>query len=125
VFIYHIADDPDRGEAAARVLRVIEEGEEAATSALAISQVCGYLGWRRREDVIPLFLEFVRSLPTLLKVETGLEDFLEAEEASRLGLSLRMWDDLAIAVQMRRLGIEEVYSNDGDFNPIPWVGRVF
>ncbi len=126
IFIYHMADDPNYGEAATRILKRIEEGEEAATSTLIISQVCGYLRWKRREDAIPAFLDFLRSLPSLRKVETSFDDLLEAKSTLlKLGLSWRMWDDLVVASQMRKLKISEIYSNDKDFDHIPWVKRIF
>lgn len=36
-----------------------------------------------------------------------------------------MWDDLVITAQMKRLGITEIYSNDKDFDRIPWIKRIF
>ncbi len=40
-------------------------------------------------------------------------------------LILSVCDDLILAAQMRRIGIEEVLSNDGDSDLIPWVRRDF
>lgn|GEM_PF-6390875 len=45
--------------------------------------------------------------------------------ARREGISLKMWDDLIIAAQMKREGIRIVVSNDRDFDRIDWVTRVF
>ncbi len=56
VFVYHMAGDPKYGDIAAQI---IERIEEAATSALAISQVCSYLKWKKRHDIIPIFLGFI------------------------------------------------------------------
>jgi len=126
IFIYHMAQDPRYGEVASSIIKRVEEGEEAATSTLVIVQVCSYLKWRRRSEAIPLFLNFLRSLPNLLKLETTLNDFIEAEETCRsYNLSWRMWDDMVIVAQMKRIGVEEIYSNDLDFDRIPGVRRVF
>jgi predicted nucleic acid-binding protein len=35
------------------------------------------------------------------------------------------WDDIVIASQMKRCGIDEIYSNDSDFDSIPGIKRVF
>lgn len=126
IFVYHLAGDPVYGKRAEDILVGIEEGEEASTSTLAIAQVCAYLKWKGALDTIPLFIDLLRSLPVLKKHDTLFEDFTAAyalKEETRL--SWKYWDDLVIASQMRRLGIEEIYSNDKDFDMIPGVRRIF
>lgn len=126
VFVYHMAADPIHGDRATAILTRIEGGERAATSTLVASQVCAYLKWRKRPEAIPLFLAFLRSLPTLTKVETAFVDFVEAERhLPGGGRGWRTWDDFVIAAQMKRLGLSEIYSNDSDFDSIPGVKRVF
>lgn len=126
VFIYHLAGDPEWGNISYKILKRIEEGEEAVTSTLVISQVCGYLRWRRRPDVIPKFIGFIKSLPNLIKLDTLFIDFINADElCARYNLEWRLWDDLVIASQMARLSIGEIYSNDSDFDRIPYIKRIF
>ena len=126
VFVYHMAEDPRYGDTATEIIERIENGEEAATSTLVILQVCGYLKWRGRRDVIPSFLWFLRSLPSLIKVDTTFIDFVQAQELCiKHNLNWKMWDDLVIAAQMSRLKISEIYSNDKDFDNIPGVKRIF
>jgi predicted nucleic acid-binding protein len=36
-----------------------------------------------------------------------------------------MWDDILIVAQMKRIGINEIYSNDKDFDRIPQIKRIF
>jgi len=121
-----MAEDPEYGDIASEIIKRIEGGEEAATSTLVISQVCGYLKWRRRDDVIPSFLGFLRSLPNLSKIDTVFIDFVEARELClKHRLNWRFWDDLVIAAQMNRMGIREIYSNDKDFDKIPGIKRIF
>lgn len=126
VFVYHLADDSAFGGRAGEILSAIEEGETAATSTLVVAQVCGYLRWKRLEDAIPTFIDLLRSLPSLTKEDTT---FLDVNLAYALQgatkLQWRMWDDLVIASQMRRLGIEEIYSNDQDFDAIRGIKRIF
>jgi len=126
VFVYHLADDPVYGERAAGILTSIEKGEKATTSTLVITQVCGYLKWKKMEHAIPTFITLLRSLPSLSKEDTTFLDITSAytlQEETKA--PWRMWDDLIIASQMNRLGIKEIYSNDKDFDAFPWVKRIF
>ncbi len=121
-----MAQDPRHGERATTVIKRIEGGEQVATSTLVISQVCGYLKWKKRFDVIPSFLAFLRSLPNLIKVDTTFMDFVEAQHfCVERNIAWKLWDDLVIAMQMRRLGIDEIYSNDADFDIISGARRIF
>lgn len=126
VFVYHLAGDPSHGKRAGEILLRIENGEMTSTSTFVIAQVCAYLRWKRAWDSIPVFIDLLRSLPMLEKHDTLFEDFTAAyalKEEARL--PWRQWDDLVIAAQMERLGIEEIYSNDRDFERIPKIRRIF
>jgi len=126
VFVYHLAADPSYGQKARDIIEKIEAGEKSATSTLVIAQVCSYLKWKRKENAIPVFLSFIKGLTALQKVETHMLDFEEARSIqSQFNLSWAMWDDIVIAAQMKRLNLNEIYSNDGDFDKIPWVKRIF
>jgi predicted nucleic acid-binding protein len=126
VFIYHMASDPIYGPDAEAILRKVEAGEETVTSTLTIVQTCSYLKWKKAADKIPLFISFLQSLPKLTKDETRLEDFSAAIELSeKLGVSINKWDDLVIAAQMMRLSVNEIYSNDSDFDRISGIRRLF
>lgn len=126
IFVYHMAQDPRHRELATAIIERIEKGEQVTTSTLVISQVCGYLKWKKRPDVIPSFLAFLRSLPNLIKIDTTFMDFVQAQEfCIEHSLDWRLWDDLIITAQMTRLKIDEIYSNDVDFDIIPGVKRIF
>jgi predicted nucleic acid-binding protein len=126
VFVYHLAADPDYGKTARKLIERIENGEESYTSTLVIAQVCSYLKWKRREDVIPLFLSFLKGLTSLQKIETSMLDFEEARSIQRQqDLPWAIWDDMVIVAQMKRINVNEIYSNDRDFDKIPWVKRIF
>jgi len=126
VFVYHMAQDPKHGEISTTIIKKIERGEQVATSTLVISQVCGYLKWKGRPDVISSFIEFLRSLPNLIKVDTTFMDFVQAQEfCIENNMDWRLWDDLIIAAQMKRLKADEIYSNDADFDRIPGIKRTF
>jgi predicted nucleic acid-binding protein len=118
-----MAADPRYGKTAAEILSRIEQGEEATTSTLVIAEVVSYLKWKKVATSIPRFLDFLQSLPSLTKAETSFGDFVEAKKRSDDKWNL--FDDIVIAHQMRRLGIEEIYSNDSDFDRIEQIKRVF
>ena len=126
VFVYHLAADPTHGQTAKNLLEKIEAGEKSVTSTLVVTQVCSYLIWKGRQNAIPLFLSLLKTLTSLQKIETHVLDFEEARNIqSELNLPWSMWDDIVIAAQMKRLNIKEIYSNDNDFDKIPWIKRVF
>ena len=124
VFIYHLASDPQFGKQSRQILsRIQNEGESALTSSIVISQVGSYLKWKKKAEAIPLFLEFLRSLPNLTKAETTFADYLELTTSPEV--RTENWDDLVIASQMKRFGIDEIYSNDSAFDSIRGIKRVF
>ena len=126
IFVYHLAADPTHGQRAKTIIEKIEKGEKTVTSTLAIAQVCSYLKWKKRQNIIPLFLSFIKGLVTLQKIETNILDFEESRSIQlQYNLSWSMWDDMVIAAQMKRLNIKEIYSNDKDFDKIPWIKRTF
>jgi len=126
VFVYHLAADPIYGAKAKSLLEKIEGGERSVTSTLVIIQVCSYLKWKGRQNVIPLFLSLLKRLTSLEKIETHMLDFEEARAIQlELNLPWSMWDDMVIAAQMKRLNLREIYSNDNDFDKIPWIKRTF
>jgi predicted nucleic acid-binding protein len=126
VFVYHLAGDPSYGPRAEEILNGIEKGEEAITSTLVIAQVCAYLKWKKLSSVIPVFIGFLQSLPSLEKEDTTFLDITSAYTLQeKTMISWEAWDDLVIASQMKRLGVKEIYSNDRDFDLIPDIKRVF
>jgi predicted nucleic acid-binding protein len=126
IFVYHLAADQKYGGKAKKIIERIESGEESRTSTLVIAQVCSYLKWRRLENVIPLFLSFLKGLTSLQKIETSILDLEEARNIQQeYNLPWSMWDDMVIAAQMRRIGINKIYSNDEDFDKIPQIKRTF
>jgi len=126
IFVYHLAADPTYGQKAKTIIEKIEKGEKTVTSTLAIAQVCSYLKWKKRQNIIPLFLSFIKGLVTLQKIQTNILDFEESRSIQlQYNLPWSMWDDIVIAAQMKRLNIKEIYSNDKDFDKIPWIKRTF
>ena len=77
----------------------------------------------KKTSTIPIFLDFLLSLPNLTKVETTFADYVNLRTSTEVRAN--NWDDLVIASQMGRHGIDEIYSNDSDFGSIPGIKRVF
>jgi len=126
VFIYHVAGDERYGETASKIIERISKGEEVAASTLVLAQVIAYLRWKKRTHVIPRFIDFLRSSPTIHKLETDFADLVSAQKLQEeAGVEWEAWDDLVIAAQMLRTGTTEIYSNDKDFDAIPGIRRVF
>ncbi|MBO3841445.1 MAG: type II toxin-antitoxin system VapC family toxin [Candidatus Brockarchaeota archaeon] len=126
IFVYHLTADPLYGKTARKIIERIENGEESYTSTLVIAQVCGYLKWKKKHDVIPLFLSFLKGLTSLQKIETSILDFEEARNLQKQqNLPWTIWDDIVVSAQMKRINIKEIYSNDKDFDKMPWVKRLF
>ncbi len=121
VFLYVLRADPRYGERARELLR--DQG--LVTSTLVVSQVIAHLERKGSLDAIPPFLEFLEEHPVEV-IPTTLDDFVRAIKlAKKENLSLKMWDDLVITSQMMEVGIRVVLSNDGDFDRIRWIVRVF
>mgnify|MGYP001772799595 CR=1 FL=1 len=115
VFIYVLFSDPVFGERARELLKKAES-LHAYTSTLLISQVFAHLERRKRLQVIPTFITYVKQ-SGIEVVETTWSDITGALELlAEKGLSLKLWDDAVTAYQMKRLGIDTIYSNDADFD---------
>ena len=126
IFIYVLFKDPRYGIACLRVLEGIEQGEEqGVTSTLVLSQVVAQLARRGKGEAIKIFIDYIRE--TGIEVmETTFLDFIEAvAEMSRRRLNYNMWDDVVLSCQMRRAKIQEIYTQDRDFEKVGWVKPIF
>lgn len=123
IFIYVLDRHPKFGKTAKEVLKRIEAGEEAVTSTLVIEEVCAYLKKHRREMEIAGFVGSLRGYGSLLKRPCLFEDFITVVESSRVHKI--DWEDLVIVAQMQREGVNEIYSNDADFDHMPGIRRIF
>jgi len=123
VFIYVLFSDPTYGERAKELLKTAEE-EDAYSSTLVISQVLAHLKRRKKVEIIPRFMDYLKQSGIKI-IETTWEDFIGATRILQSSkLSYKLWDDAIIFNQMNRFGIDVVYSNDKDFDLFP-VKREF
>jgi len=126
IFIYVLLKDPRHGKACLRILERMEKGEEQGiTSTLVLSQVIAHLARRKKGEAIKLFIDYIRETGIIV-IETTFLDFVEAvTKIGEPGLDYKIWDDLVISCQMKRSGIQEIYTNDEDFEKIKWVKPIF
>ena len=126
IFIYVLLKDPRYGKACLKILDRVERGEEqGVTSTLVLSQVIAHLARRGKGEAIKLFIDYVRETGIIV-IETMFLDFVEAViEMGELNLDYKIWDDLIISCQMKRSGVQEIYTNDKDFEKIKWVKPIF
>ncbi len=126
LFIYVMLQDPSFAERSLEILEGFEKGKETGwTSTLVLSQVFSHLKRRGKSSVIDRFYDYMESSP-LGVLETTRGDIVGAQAIRKdqsLPWSLR--DDLVIAAQMKRAKIDEIYSNDGDFDRIEGLKRIF
>jgi len=109
-------------EKAKGIIERVNGGEEVAITVVQLSEVANIL-----ESYLPLdeareVEEFLVTVPNVRIIEVTKSDCLKAIELSReagIGFS----DAIACAV-MRRLGIHEIYSFDGDFDRVGGIIRV-
>ena len=126
IFIYVLLKDPRYGAACLRILEGMEQGEEqGVTSTLVLSQVAAHLARRGRSEAVKMFIDYIRE--TGIEVmETTFLDFIEAiAEMSKRRLNYNMWDDVVLSCQMRRAKIQEIYTQDRDFEKMGWVKPIF
>jgi predicted nucleic acid-binding protein len=110
VFIYSVTGHPRFGEDARRILKRIEEGEEAVTSTLVLCEVSWVLEAMGRQGDIKSTLEKILSFRSLEVVGFDADDlFVGASNMEFYGVDFN--DGLNVAV-ITRIGVSEVYSND-------------
>ena len=80
---------------------------------------------RGKGEAIKPFIDYVRETGIIV-IETTFLDFVEAiTEMGKHNLDYKIWDDLIISCQMRRNEVQEIYTDDKDFEKIEWVKPVF
>jgi len=110
VFIYSITGHPRFGENAKRILKRIEQGEEAVTSTLVLCEVSWVLEAMGRQGDIKSTLEKILSFRSLEVMGFDTDDILVGANNMELyGVDFN--DGLNVAV-MTGIGVSEVYSND-------------
>jgi len=124
VFIYTLTKNPRESfEASRKILKKIEDGEEAITSTAVIQEVVDWLEYNGRRGEVEAFLTAINSYTSLRKSITSWEDMLSALDYMKAN-DVDYVDALTLQM-MKKNGIGEIYSNDKDFDKIPWTKRIF
>ena len=110
VFIYAASDHPELGETSRRILKRIEEGEQAFTSSLVLLEVAWVLEAKGMQGSIKVTLEKILSYEYLEVEQVRVDDLLVgASYMSQSGLDFNDAVNLAV---MERRGCGRVYTND-------------
>lgn len=109
-------------EAAKRMVKSINEGEEVAITIVQLSEIANIL-----ENYMPIeeafkVEEFLLVAENVKVFEVTTKDCLEALEASK-DKKVRLSDSIAY-LSMLKHGINEIYSFDGDFDDLEDIKRV-
>ena len=124
VFIYVLVKSPKKDyEISKKILERIENGEEAATSIAIIQEVVDWLEYNNRKKEIRSFLTAINSYLTMNKLQITWDNFLPALE-DMYEKEIDFVDSLTLQI-MKQNKINEIYSNDKDFDRINWTKRIW
>ena len=124
VFIYVLVKSPkDDYIIAKRILQRIEEGEEAVTNTAVIQEIVNWLEYNNRRREIEKLLTAINSYIAMKKAGVSWSDMIAAmDDMNKYGLD---FVDALTLQTMKRNNINEIYTNDRDFDRVKWVRRVW
>ena len=124
VFIYVLVKSPkDDYVIAKRILQRIEEGEEAVTNTAVIQEIVNWLEYNNRRREIEKLLTAINSYIAMKKAGVSWSDMIAAiDDMNKYGLD---FVDALTLQTMKRNNINEIYTNDRDFDRVKWVRRVW
>ena len=124
VFIYVLVKSPQKDfETSKRILKRIENGEETATSLAIIQEVVDWLEYDNRKKEVRVFLTAINSYLTLNKLNNTWSDVLTALD-NTYEHKIDFVDALTLQT-MKNNKINEIYSNDKDFDRVKWVKKIW
>ena len=124
VFIYAIVKSPQKDyEISRTILQRIESGEAAATSLAVIQEVINWLQYNGRKREVGSFLLAINSYLSMSKLSTNWDNFFPSLE-DMYGKQIDFVDSLTLQI-MKQYKINEIYSNDKDFERIEWIKRIW
>jgi predicted nucleic acid-binding protein len=124
VFIYILVKSPEKDyETSKRILKRIENGEETATSLAVIQEVVDWLEYNNRKKEIRSFLTAVNSYLTMNKLNITWNNLLTAlDDVDEHKID---FVDALTLQTMKKNKINEIYSNDKDFDRVKWIERIW
>lgn len=124
VFIYILVKSPEKDyEISKKILKKIEDGEEAATSPAILQEVVDWLEYNNRKREIRSFLAAVNSYLALNKLNNAWDDLLTAMDDMD-EYEIDFVDALTLQT-MKKNKINKIYSNDKDFDRVKWIKRLW
>jgi len=124
VFIYVLIKSPQNDyEISKRVLERIENGEEAATSIAIIQEVVDWLEYNNRRKEVRLFLTAINSYLSMAKLSITWDNMIAAlddVDAQKIDFV-----DALTLQKMKEEKINEIYSNDKDFDRVEGIKRIW
>jgi len=124
VFIYVLVKSPEKDyQISQTILRRIENGEETATSLAVIQEVVDWLEYNNRKKEARSFLTAANSYLTMNKLNTTWNDFLTAlDDMDEHNID---FVDALTLQTMKKNKINEIYSNDKDFDRVKSIERIW
>jgi hypothetical protein len=124
VFIYVLVKSPRKDyEISRRILKRIENGEETATSLAVIQEVVDWLEYNNRKKEVRSFLTAVNSYLTMNKLNITWDDLLTAlDDVDEHNID---FVDALTLQTMKKNKINEIYSNDKDFDRVKRIERIW
>jgi len=124
VFIYVLVKSPKKDyEISKSILERIENGEETVTSLAIIQEVVDWLEYNNRKREVKSFLTAVNSYLTLNKLHVTWDDLLIALDDIEKH-KMDFVDALTLQT-MKKNKINQIYSNDTDFDRVKWIERIW
>jgi len=124
VFIYVLVKSPKKDyEISRNIPKRIENGEETATNLAVIQEVVDWLEYNNRKKEVRSFLTAVNSYLTLNKLPIAWDNLLAAlDDVDRYKID---FVDALTLQTMEKNKINEIYSNDKDFDRVQWTKRIW
>jgi len=124
VFIYLMVKSPEKDyEISKRILKRIENGEEASTSLAVVQEVVDWLEYNNRKKEVRSFLTAVNSYLTMNKLNITWDDMLSAlDDMDEHELD---YVDALTLQTMKKNSIHEIYTNDTDFDKVKGIERIW
>ena len=121
-FVIYNFDQTTKGDRARKIQAQIIAGEHAATSSLALDEVMGVLIKNKKANLLRETIEDIYNVPNLDVREVHGSIPLDALDIiEKHGLRPR---DAFHAAIMKDLGLNEIVSDDSDFDRIEWIKRI-
>ncbi|MFC1648489.1 type II toxin-antitoxin system VapC family toxin [Nanoarchaeota archaeon] len=121
-FIYAYNDKGKKGETARSILKKIVKGQTAITSSLALDEVMWVLIKNKQSNSVRPIIEDMFATENLEVKETPALASLRALDFIE-GFNLQPRDAMHLAT-MEHFAVDNIVSDDSDFDKIPWIKRV-